>query len=49
MNDHDRNEVVDTLIEARSFVTQGKGSDLNIREQRLVERINAAIELLIGS
>ena len=48
MNDHDRNEVVDTLIDARNFVTHGKGNDLDVREQRLVERINAAIDMLIG-
>ena len=48
MNDHDRNEIVDTLVDARKFITLGKGMDLNVREQRLVERINAAIDLLIG-
>ena len=48
MNDHDRNEIVDTLIDARNFVTQDKGNDLNAREQKLVERINVAIDLLIG-
>ena len=48
MNDHDRNEIVDTLVDARNFISQGKGTDLDVREQRLVERINSAIDLLIG-
>ena len=48
MNNHDRNEVVDTLVDARNFVTDGKGDDLNAREQKLVERISVAIDLLIG-
>ena len=49
MNDHDRNAIVDTLIDAKNFITQGKDSDLNMREQRLLDRINTAIELMIGS
>lgn len=48
MKNHDRNEVVDTLVDARNFITDGKANDLNVREQRLVERINAAIDLLTG-
>ena len=48
MNDHDRNKIVNTLVDTRNFIAQGKGTDLNVREQRLVERINAAIDLLIG-
>lgn len=48
INNHDRNEIVDTLVDAKKFITLGKGTDLNVREQRLVERINTAIDLLIG-
>ena len=48
MNNHDRNEVVDTLIDARNFVTHGRNCGLNTKEKRLVERINNAIDLLTG-
>lgn len=41
-------DIVDTLVDARNFVTDGKGDDLNAREKKLVERINVAIDLLIG-
>ena len=48
MNDHDRNEVVKTLLDAREFIIHGKEDALNAREKNLIERINEAIDLLTG-